>query len=594
VNDAEIQRIVALLPQRPQGIGPVIGNRAAWEALAALPAMKATLAKAEKALGEPLPVATDELYLEYSRNGSRVGWQEVAFRRRPRLPLFTLAECVENRGRFLPGIHKIISVLSAERTWVMPAHDGDLANFRGERVDIDLASSSVAWQFATVNWLLGGVLDAATAKSMRGEVERRALQPYRDMLAGRREPNWWLSTTNNWNAVCLAGVTGAALAQVEDRQERAGFVAAALQYSKNFLAGFTPDGYCSEGVGYWNYGFENFVYLAETIRHATGGGIDLLAEPAARAPSLYGKRIEIIGGVCPAFSDCHVGAKPSRQLVAHLGQRLKFAMPLKELERLSTLAELLFAYPAAAPCGGSEAQQQAAPLRDWFADAGVYIGRPAAGGRFGVALKGGHNDEHHNHNDVGSYTIVLGSREVLLDPGVEVYTARTFSKRRYDSKLLNSYGHSVPRVAGRLQETGREAQATVLQSTFADGSDELLFDLRRCYAEPTLLSLTRRFVYRRGEPAALEVSDEVKFSSPQAFETALVTRGACVIEPEGTLIVREGGEAVRVTIEASCAYRLEITHIHENAPVHPHRIGIVLESPVTAGTITVRVEPLQP
>jgi len=32
------------------------------------------------------------------------------------------------------------------------------------------------------------------------------------------------------------------------------FAAAAEKYVENFLAGFTPDGYCSEGLGYWNYG----------------------------------------------------------------------------------------------------------------------------------------------------------------------------------------------------------------------------------------------------------------------------------------------------------------------------------------------------
>jgi hypothetical protein len=43
-------------------------------------------------------------------------------------------------------------------------------------------------------------------------------------------------------------VTGTALAQVEERRERAEFVAAAEKYCRNFLRGFTPDGYCSEGL----------------------------------------------------------------------------------------------------------------------------------------------------------------------------------------------------------------------------------------------------------------------------------------------------------------------------------------------------------
>ena len=109
-------------------------------------------------------------------------------------------------------------------------------------------------------------------------------------------------------------------------------------------------------------------------------------------------------------------------------------------------------------------------LRSWFEDAGVLIARPAqdSDAVLGVALKGGHNAEHHNHNDVGSYVVVVKDRAVLLDPGSEVYTARTFSAQRYESKLLNSFGHPVPVVAGQLQQTGREAHAEVLATEFTD------------------------------------------------------------------------------------------------------------------------------
>jgi hypothetical protein len=48
----------------------------------------------------------------------------------------------------------------------------------------------------------------------------------------------------------------------------------------------------------------------------------------------------------------------------------------------------------------------------------------------------------------------LGDRPVLLEPGVETYTARTFSRRRYESQLLSSFGHPVPVVAVKLQRTG--------------------------------------------------------------------------------------------------------------------------------------------
>ena len=51
-----------------------------------------------------------------------------------------------------------------------------------------------------------------TRRLIRENVGRRVLQPFRDMVEGRRPEIYWLHVQNNWNAVCLAGVTGAALA----------------------------------------------------------------------------------------------------------------------------------------------------------------------------------------------------------------------------------------------------------------------------------------------------------------------------------------------------------------------------------------------
>src|SRR5207244_11495456 len=118
-----------------------------------------------------------------------------------------------------------------------------------------------------------------------------------------------------------AGVTGTPLAQIEDRRQRAEQGAAAERYWRNFLRCFTPDGYWSEALGYWNYGFGHYVLLGETIHQATGGGLDLLALPEVKAPATFGARIQIIGGVSPAFADCAVSARPSAPLLWFLNRR---------------------------------------------------------------------------------------------------------------------------------------------------------------------------------------------------------------------------------------------------------------------------------
>lgn len=597
-----VEEIAAMLPQEPQGLGRPITDREAWDALAATDAYQALIERAAQLLDEPLPEQPDDLYLDFSRTGNRTRWQRVAGSRRGRLAPLVLAECAENRGRFLPAIEALVAALCAERTWVMPAHDRSLANFNAERTDIDLASSALGWHLATAAWLLGDRLSPETGALIRDNVEERILTPYRAMYSGERDANWWMLTTNNWNAVCLAGVTGAGLAQIEDRRLRAELVAAAEKYSENFLKGFTPDGYCSEGLGYWNYGFGNYVLLAETVRQATGGGVDLMDRPGVAAPATFGARIQIIGGVAPAFADCSINARPDRLTMFYVNRRYGLGLEqYAQLDLKATLRDLstalIFGFPNSATGGATLAGAEATVgLRTWFADAGILIGRPQADSEcvLGVALKGGHNAEHHNHNDVGSYVAAVQDRPVLLDPGAEVYTARTFSARRYESKLLNSFGHPVPVVAGQLQRTGREARAEVLESDFTDARDTLTLDLRAAYDVPELTRLERRFVYERTGTGALTITDTVAFAEPRSFETALITNGEFIRREDGTLFVWDFDRAVEVSVDAGgVGWELVVDEIHEEATAQPTRLGIRLSEPVSAATVTVAIRPAE-
>ncbi len=210
----------------------------------------------------------------------------------------------------------------------------------------------------------------------------------------------------------------------------------------------------------------------------------------------------------------------------------------------------------------------------------------------GVALKGGHNAEHHNHNDVGSYVVVVGKKPVLLDAGAETYTARTFSKDRYVSKLLNSFGHPVPLVAGKLQREGRSSQAKVLRTEFTDRADTLVLDIASPYPCPELKRLERTFVYSRDGAGSLTVTDTVEFASPQTFGTALVTLGKWERSDDGSLLMHAGDEAVRVEINVKGGeFTVQAEEIIEDAPVKPTRIGINLTQPVTAATVTLKITP---
>jgi hypothetical protein len=600
--DREASAAVApLLAPQPGGPGWPCGDRAAWERVARDPALKALVRRAETL--PPLPDYPADLYREFSTNGNRSRFDAAEQARRGRLRTLVLAECVEDKGRFVAPVQGLVASLCAEPTWVWSAHDPGLQNLTGRTINIDLGSSALAWELALTDWLLGDRLAPETRRVIRDNVSRRVLDPYRAMNAGTRKADSWLAANHNWNAVCLAGVTGAALALVDDRTERARFVVAAQKHIRSYLAGFTPDGYCPEGLGYWNYGFGRFALLTQAIAEATGGRLDLLAAPGAREPALFGERMRVADGVYPTFADCAVGTRPDPLLAWYVAARLGRTAAPPLAASLGSIAEALvgcFAVPEAAAATGAGVASAGAPdpLRSWFPDAAVLIGRPspsAPPAALAVALQGGSNGDNHNHNDVGSYVVAVGSRAVLLDPGPETYTARTFSSRRYESKLLSSYGHPVPVVAGRLQREGADARARVLRMDTTPLADTLVLDMASAYAVAELRRLERTFVYSRVGSGSLTVTDRVELAAPRSFATALITRGEVRQESDGRLVILDGDQAARVSIDAGGQpWRLSSEVIREEAPVTPTRLAIELASPVTEATVTLTITPYDP
>ncbi len=601
-DDNRIGQIAALLSEKPAGFGLPVSDRRAWRKLLKNDSFTRRIQDAAELLGKTIPDQPDDLYLDFSRTGNRTRWQRVSGLRRGRVRTLVLAECLENKGRFVPAFEEIVRALCSERTWVMPAHDSQLTNFHGKIVDIDLGSSMLAWSLATADYLLGDKLSPEIRGLIRDNLQKRIFQPYRDMVSGKRKKNWWMTTTNNWNAVCLAGVTGSALAVIDSADSRAFFVAAAEHYSKNFLKGFTDDGYCSEGLGYWNYGFGYFVMLSEMIHHATEGRVDLLENDKAKQAANFGLEIEIANSVYPAFADCSIRAKPSSSLMYYISRHL--GLGLRSWERIDTVSaggslyqSMMYSFPnSASNARPARSDSTGLGTRSWFDAAGILICRPAPNSscRLAVALKGGHNNEHHNHNDVGSFVVVLGDEPLLLDPGGEVYTARTFSSRRYDSNVLNSFGHPVPIVAGKLQRTGRQAAGRVVRSDFTDSTDTLILDISSAYDVPQLKKLERTFVYSRSGSGSLTVTDEVVFSRPCAFGTALVTFDKWRKLSSSSLLIHDQEEALRVDISVSGAsFEIKPETIKEDLSGSrlPTRLGINLSMPVTHAVISLTIAP---
>ncbi len=178
-------------------------------------------------------------------------------------------------------------------------------------------------------------LDAGMAAAIKTRVRR----DYSENYVNRHEDFFWTKATNNWNAVCHQGVIGAALAIEEDTALLARMLLLAKKYLPLFLRGFGSDGACSEGPGYWQYGFGWFCLLNEQLETRTAGQLSLIeGDPHVREIALFGPRVTLTNFHFVNFSDSPRTGALSPSLLTYLGNRLKdenlLAHARKSYERL--------------------------------------------------------------------------------------------------------------------------------------------------------------------------------------------------------------------------------------------------------------------
>jgi hypothetical protein len=392
-----VAAIEAMLPEHPAGFGKPIGDRAFWQDARTVALAGNAVRDAEKLLGKDFPAWDDTLYLEFTTIGRRPPGEKMLGARAAWLRPLVLAECLENKGRFLPTLAKALDEYVTQPTWTLPAHDRALDNFKRKAYSVDLASSAFGANLAQTLYLLGDRLDADLRKRAQEAVATRCFAPLRKTLVTGKGHGWLGDKAhpvqNNWNTVCLSGVVGAALAIVPERYERAVFVAAGEHYSTYFLNGFRNDGYCDEGGGYWSYGFGNCATLREELVQVTGGRIDLFTDPKIRNIALFGLRFQLNDRLVPPFADCRFGSRADVNLVAYCNQVL--GLGLSGLENVPAIGggNLYTPLMRPTPCAaraGAKAEADPVGVRSFFDQAGVLVCRPSSPTcRLAAAIKAG-------------------------------------------------------------------------------------------------------------------------------------------------------------------------------------------------------------
>lgn len=457
--------------------------------------------RAEADLGSAWPVPLASGYARYFRDGDRDVYEQIVFARQHRLSRAAVLAAVTLEPAWLDEVADGVILLCEQSSWCWPAHDDTLPRHGAVLPTVtepflDLGAGEVAAQLAWIDQLLGDQFDEripGLRTRIRHEADRRVFTPF----AARRDWHWLGLDGNvhNWNPWIHGNVLVAALRLVDDAERRAGLVGLVIEGLDRYLASLPSDGAIDEGYAYWWNGACRLLEALELLDHATSGALSAITVGCLRETVAFPHRMHL--GEDWYLNHADGPARPSRHqpwdalhraarrvgdrdAQAHAAAHRRPGSPVGHEDQ--GLGRLL---RALTDCAWLETAPGTSPLpRDvWLASTQVLLARPTAGSWSGLtlAVKGGHNDEHHNHNDVGSVVVALNGVPVLVDPGRPTYTAQTFGPGRYDIWTMQSAWHSVPEIRGSMQGHGREYAAHGVSAAIDDTGSELTLDLAAAY-----------------------------------------------------------------------------------------------------------------
>ncbi len=575
---------------------------------------------AEKLLEEnhQIPQTTYTLYREFQRTGDRKKFEKEYFLKRSMLTACTLLTYIKNNDSYLSLCYDLIWSICEETNWVLPAHER-----KDKYTYIDLFSSETATLLAHVLLFLDEKLPQEIKDRIKYEVKKRVMVPY---LLYSEEKYGWVRGYNNWTGVCAGsiGETYLILEKNPDILKKA--LSLVIKQLLRFIQkGFAEDGGCLEGISYWNYGLTHFVSFSELLYEATDGKINLIACPKMLKIAKYPYVVYLGNGQFASFSDAPSQFLPHSLITHRIAERLMGSPHPFIVHRIAEKAsqatncqptsetflpdinlDYLHALSSPDPTHWlfgnvirnilwsikyEDKPIEPIPLKSTYLPiSGIakLVLSPSTNITYILACKAGSNNEPHNHNDIGSFIFCVNNTIFLTDPGAGLYSRDYFSAKRYENIFANSYGHSVPVIAGKLQSAGDKFVGKLIWKN----EKTVKVDLTKAYDLPTLEHALRTFQISE---TGLTIKDSFKFNNQgETIQEALLTwlpvktcdNKAIITSDTGTVeITSSTGKFSAESLKEHCIKNNksgELTRITIDIPPQPHHeitIKIIYNDP---------------
>ena len=448
-------------------------------------------------------------------------------------------------------------------SWALSAHLG-LQKIGGcfpsyEEHVIDLGSGNLASQLSWIYYYLKPSFDKVNpliAKRLRHELQVRILDAYMN-----QDHFWWMAfnlkpgeLVNNWNPWCNFNVLQCFFLLENDRDQLAKAVYRTMTSVDHFINYTHEDGACEEGPSYWGHAAGKMYDYLQMLYDGTGGAISVFNQPIIKNMGEYIARSYVGNGWVVNFADASAKGGGDADLIFRYGKAtgssvmMGYAAYLKSLSAKDAVPggdvfrlfqTLLYRKDLA----GTEVAYKA-PVYSWYPETEFCYMTNKNG--FFVATKGGYNNESHNHNDVGTFSLYLNTTPVFIDAGVGTYTRQTFSSERYSIWTMQSQYHNLPLINGVPEQFGSEYKATDVQ-----------FDPKRMYFSANIATAypaeanVKKWVrsYRLGKNS-LKIEDSFSLDkADRPNQINFLTWGKVDISVPGIVTVEVNGEKARLAYD---------------------------------------------
>lgn len=552
----------SLLPREQWIKYPAYSDRAGWERLTG-PLRQQLIADGEAMLGYQWKVVNATDYLEYERTGNRQAMEQPFGENNRALSRLVFAELTEGKGRFIDQIINGIWHTCNMPSWSLSAHlpaqktKRSLPDYHEQIIDLtsgDLGSFlSWTWYFFHERF---DEVDPIIANRLKHLIRERILDPYM-----QRSDYWWQAfnyhpgvLVNNWNPWCNSNVLLCNLLLEDDKDKLAKAVYRTMQSVDEFINYVKSDGACEEGSSYWGHAAGKLYDYLQILSDASGGKLSLLHNPMIRRMGEYIARSYVGNGWVVNFADASAKGGGEPGLIYRYGKATgsemmqHFAAYLfqqqggtehwsverdffRSVENIISLQELQHTSPALPDDPAT-----------WYPETEVCYIRNSAG--YFLAAKGGNNNESHNHNDVGSFSLYINQQPVFIDAGVGTYTRQTFSSERYKIWTMQSNYHNLPMINGMQEQFGATYRASDV--SFDSAHDVFKLNIAGAYPKDAAVEYWKR-QYQLDDRQGLLIKDEFKLSeAKEPIVQHFMTRNLPDISKKGIVLLTSDGATTQM------------------------------------------------